>query len=136
MYVNGSAECSTYRLELQRRFRDSRFKAIVLLDDSLGRVTRACVNLYCLHDERTLLIPVNRSDDEHRIWFDSIMSAELVLRTEDGSPRYADAMRLVQNYLDSQYPGWDDETNRSICIDVVYGVPVSRMRGYRMPQLL
>lgn len=106
------------------RFQGDRYKAFVTVDESVGRVNVAEVQVFDLHDPGQLWFDAEQT----HYWLEPVHRAPLCIRTEDWSPSIVEARDEARHYLDKFAPGWRGIQGKYgyLCIDLAV-MPASEM---------
>lgn len=132
-----------YGYELSQRFKGDRFKVVVCINEgSTNRpVDRAYVHVIDYHDDRSAFYEpgakrgVNKKLPA-RLYFAPVYSAELIGRTEDGSPLLTEAVDKAKEFLANNRMGWEQKqaSEGYLCCDLAL-VAESDMVVYYHPAL-
>lgn len=131
-----------YSYELSQRFKGDRFKVVVCInEDSTNRpVKRAYMHVIDYHCDRSAYYEAGTKVEPRklpaRLYFAPIYSAELIGRTEDGSPLLTEAVDKAKRFLDKSHVGWEQKqaSEGYLCCDLAL-VDESDMVVYYHPAL-
>lgn len=132
-----------FSYELSKRFKGDRFKVVVCIDEGSTNcpVKRAYVHVIDYHDDRSAFYEAGttccgKNKLPARLYFAPIYSAELIGRTEDGSPLLTEAVDKAKMFLDKSRIGWEQKqaSEGYLCCDLAL-VDESDMVVYYHPAL-
>lgn len=133
-----------YGYELLQRFKGDRFKVVVCINKgSTNRpVDKAYVHVIDYHDDRSAYYEsgakrgMNKKKLPARLYFAPVYSAELIGRTEDGSPLLSEAIDIAKEFLAKNRINWEQKqaSEGYLCCDLAV-VAESDMVVYYHPAL-
>ena len=128
--------------ELSRRFKGDRFKVVVCIDEGSTNspVKRAYAHVIDYHCDSSAYYEAGTRVEPRklpaRLYFAPVYSAELIGRTEDGSPLLTEAIDKAKEFLANNRMGWEQKqaSEGYLCCDLAL-VAESDMVAYYHPAL-
>ena len=120
---------------------DQKYSYVCINEDSTNRpVKRAYMHVIDYHCDRSAYYEAGTKVEPRklpaRLYFAPIYSAELIGRTEDGSPLLTEAVDKAKRFLDKSHVGWEQKqaSEGYLCCDLAL-VDESDMVVYYHPAL-
>lgn len=131
-----------YSYELSQRFKGDRFKVVVCINEDSTNcpVKRAYMHVIDYHCDSSAYYEAGIKVESHklpaRLYFAPVYSAELIGRTEDGSPLLTEAVDKAKEFLTKNRIGWEQKqaSEGYLCCDLAL-VDESDMVVYYHPAL-
>lgn len=131
-----------YKYELSQRFKGDRFKVVVCINEDSANcpVKRAYMHVVDYHCDSSVYYEAGTKVEPRklpaRLYFAPVYSAELIGRTEDGSPLLTEAVDKAKEFLAKKRLGWEQKqaSEGYLCCDLAL-VDESDMVVYYHPAL-
>ena len=131
-----------YGYELSKRFKGDRFKVVVCIDEGSTNspVKKAYMHVIDYHCDSSAYYEAGTRVEPRklpaRLYFAPVYSAELIGRSEDGSPLLTEAVDKAKEFLTKSRIGWEQKqaSEGYLCCDLAL-VAESDMVVYYHPAL-